>query len=40
VKVPDNGSDTIALTFTNGHPCNVLTSVYYAARTDTVRCGH
>jgi hypothetical protein len=31
VKVAGNGSDTIALAFTNGHPRNVLTSIYYAA---------
>lgn len=31
LKVADNGSDAIALAFTNGHPRNVLTSVYYAA---------
>lgn len=31
VKVADNGADTIALAFTNGHPRNVLTSVYYIA---------
>jgi hypothetical protein len=31
VKVADNGSDTIALAFTNGHPRNTLTSIYYAA---------
>ena len=31
VKVADNGSNLIALAFTNGHPRDVLTSVYYAA---------
>lgn len=31
VKVDSNGSDTIGLAFTNGHPRNVLTNVYYAA---------
>jgi hypothetical protein len=31
LKVAGNGSDTIALAFTNGHPRNVLTSIYYAA---------
>jgi BNR repeat-containing family member len=31
MKVDTNGSDTIALAFTDGHPRNVLTSVYYAA---------
>jgi hypothetical protein len=31
LKVDGNGSDTIALAFTDGHPRNVLTSVYYAA---------
>jgi BNR repeat-containing family member len=31
LKVDSNGSDTIALAFTDGHPRNVLTSVYYAA---------
>jgi hypothetical protein len=31
VKVDGNGSDTIALAFTDGHPRNVLTSIYYAA---------
>ena len=30
VKVAGNGSDTVALAFTDGHPRNVLTSVYYA----------
>ena len=31
LKVAANGSNTIALAYTNGHPRNVLTSVYYAA---------
>jgi hypothetical protein len=31
LKVDSNGSDTIALAFTDGHPRNVTTSVYYAA---------
>ncbi len=31
LKVDGNGSDTIALAFTNGHPRNLLTSIYYAA---------
>jgi hypothetical protein len=31
VKLADNGSNLIALAFTNGHPRDVLTSVYYAA---------
>jgi hypothetical protein len=31
VKVDSNGSNTIALAFTNGHPRGVPTSVYYAA---------
>jgi len=31
VKVDSNGRDEIAFAFTNGHPRNVLTSVYYAA---------
>jgi hypothetical protein len=31
LKVDGNGSDTIALAFTDGHPRNVTTSVYYAA---------
>ena len=31
VKVDSNGSDEIGIAFTNGHPRNVLTSVYYAA---------
>ncbi|MBV8966130.1 MAG: BNR-4 repeat-containing protein, partial [Mycobacteriaceae bacterium] len=31
VKVADNGFDRIAIAFTNGHPRNVLTSVYYAS---------
>lgn len=31
LKVGDNGANLIALAFTNGHPRNVLTSVYYAA---------
>jgi hypothetical protein len=31
LKVADNGTDTIALAFTNGHSRNTLTSVYYAA---------
>jgi hypothetical protein len=30
VKVADNGSDAIALAFTEGHPRNVLSSIYYA----------
>jgi hypothetical protein len=30
MKVDDNGSGTIALAYTDGHPRNVLTSVYYA----------
>ena len=30
VKVADNGSDAIALAFTDGHPRNVLSSIYYA----------
>jgi hypothetical protein len=31
VKVAANGSGTIALAFTNGHPRNTMTSIYYAA---------
>jgi BNR repeat-containing family member len=31
VKVDSNGRDKIVFAFTNGHPRNVLTSVYYAA---------
>ncbi len=31
VKVDSNGRDRIAFAFTDGHPRNVLTSVYYAA---------
>ena len=31
VKVASNGSNLIGLAFTNGHPRDVLTSVYYAA---------
>jgi BNR repeat-containing family member len=31
LKVDSNGRDEIALAFTNGHPRNVLASVYYAA---------
>jgi BNR repeat-containing family member len=31
LKVAGNGRDTIALAYTNGHPRNLLTSVYYAA---------
>jgi hypothetical protein len=31
LKVETNGSDTIALAFTNGHPRERITSVYYAA---------
>jgi BNR repeat-containing family member len=31
VKVASNGSDEIVVAFTNGHPRNVLTSIYYAA---------
>lgn len=31
VKLDSNGTDEIALAFTNGHPRNVLTSIYYAA---------
>ncbi len=34
VKVATNGTDTIALAFTNGHPRGVMTSVYYAAYRD------
>ena len=34
MKVAGNGSNTIALAFTNGHPRNVLTSIYYAAYRD------
>lgn len=31
LKVDTNGSNTIGLAFTNGHPRNVVTSIYYAA---------
>jgi BNR repeat-containing family member len=31
LKVADNGHDTIALAFTNGHPRDAVTSVFYAA---------
>ena len=31
VKVDSNGSDEIAFAFTDGHPRNVLSSIYYAA---------
>jgi putative BNR repeat neuraminidase len=31
VKVDSNGRDTIAFAFTNGHPRNTLTSIYYMA---------
>jgi len=31
VKVDSNGRDEIAFAFTDGHPRNVLTSIYYAA---------
>ena len=31
LKVADDGHDTIALAFTDGHPRNTLASVYYAA---------
>jgi hypothetical protein len=34
VKVDSNGRDQIAFAFTNGHPRNALTSVYYAAYRD------
>ncbi len=34
LKVDGNGSNTIALAFTNGHPRNVPTSIYYAAYRD------
>lgn len=34
LKVDSNGSDEIAFAFTNGHPRNVVTSVYYAAYRD------
>ena len=34
LKVASNGNNTIALAFTNGHPRNVLTSIYYAAYRD------
>ncbi|MGZ4295034.1 MAG: hypothetical protein ACXVRM_12395 [Solirubrobacteraceae bacterium] len=30
LKVADDGSRRIALAFNNGHPRNVLTSIYYA----------
>jgi len=39
VKVADNGSDAIALAFTDGHPRNVLSSIYYAtfpSRADSI----
>ncbi|MGB0093835.1 MAG: BNR-4 repeat-containing protein [Solirubrobacteraceae bacterium] len=31
VKIDSNGRDEIVLAFTNGHPRNALTSIYYAA---------
>jgi hypothetical protein len=31
LKVADNGQDTIALAFTNGHPRDAVTSLFYAA---------
>lgn len=31
LKVDSNGRDELAFAFTNGHPRNVLTSIYYAA---------
>ncbi len=31
VKVASNGKDTIAFAFTNGHPRNITSSIYYAA---------
>lgn len=34
VKVASNGTNTIALAFTNGHPRGVVTSIYYAAYRD------
>jgi hypothetical protein len=34
LKVDSNGTDTIALAFTNGHPRGAVTSVYYAALRD------
>jgi BNR repeat-containing family member len=34
LKVASNGTNTIALAFTNGHPRGVVTSVYYAAYRD------
>ncbi len=34
VKFAGNGSDTIALAFTDGHPRNVNTSIYYVAYRD------
>ncbi|PZS09564.1 MAG: hypothetical protein DLM64_10300 [Solirubrobacterales bacterium] len=34
VKFDSNGNDAIGLAFTNGHPRNVLTNVYYAAYRD------
>jgi hypothetical protein len=34
VKIDSNGRDEIVLAFTNGHPRNVLTSIYYAAYRD------
>jgi BNR repeat-containing family member len=36
LKVDSNGRDEIALAFTDGHPRNVLSSVYYAAYRDGV----
>ena len=34
VKVASNGTNTIALAFTNGHPRGVVTNIYYAAYRD------
>jgi hypothetical protein len=34
VKYGSNGSDTIAMAFTNGHPRNTLTSIYFAEYRD------
>ncbi len=34
VKIDSNGTDTIALAFTNGHPRGVVTSIYYATLRD------
>ncbi len=34
VKVASNGTNTIALAFTNGHPRGVVTGIYYAAYRD------